>query len=404
LTVQTADLGIAKTTTLTGPLFDGDWFTFTLVYSNAGPAPATSVVITDLLSPYLLTSTASFTYATSYGGLLAASDHYIWQAGTVPPRSWGIITVTAQVSNAQGASLSNQALVGGWFDRDWSNNQATITVPLPLADVWVAKIVTPTLVTPGEWLTFSIAFGNATYMADNVVISDVLDSRLTNASYTYTLNYPGSLVGRDTFTWTVGTLSKGQGGLITVTAQVDPAASWPAMTTLTNTVEITTTTAEQTQQISLPNVASAALTIQTADLDIRKTVFPTRTLSNGEWLTFTLVYSNAGPAPASGVVITDLLSSKLLTTTASFTFTTSYGGLLSASDHYVWQAGKVPPGGWGMITVTAQISGALGASSLTNQALITGWFDRDPSNNQATITAPLSGSTIYLPLVMKNYQ
>jgi hypothetical protein len=45
----------------------------------------------------------------------------------------------------------------------------------------------------------------------------------------------------------------------------------------------------------------------------------------------------------------------------------------------------------------------LGASSLTNQALVTGWFDRDPSNNQWAINVPLSGSTVYLPVVMKNY-
>jgi len=123
----------------------------------------------------------------------------------------------------------------------------------PVADVWMTTTVTPTLVTPGQWITLTLAFGNAGNMAENVVISDDLSTRLINASYTYTLNYTGTLKGYDTFTWTVGTLRFMEGGILTITAQVDPGAIWPVETLLTQTAEITTTTQEQVQVRQLPD-------------------------------------------------------------------------------------------------------------------------------------------------------
>jgi uncharacterized repeat protein (TIGR01451 family) len=320
---------------------------------------------------------------------------------STPGGPWGpvdYVRVTDDITTFVGANGGGVGMPGGLpvqTQVEWA------VVMSPVADVWASKTVTPTVVAPGQWVTFTTWFGNLGNLAENVVISDALSSRLINASYTYTLNYTGALTGSEAFTWTAGTLRFGEGGLITLTGQVDPGASWPVEMILTNTVEITTTTQEQYQVRQLPDSASASFKVQTADVGIAKTVFPTGTLSTGDWLTFTLVYSNAGPAAASNVIITDVLSSRLLTATASFTYTTYYSGQLGASDHYVWQAGNVPSGGWGVITVTAQLTYASG-SSLTNQALISGWYDRDPSNNQAMVTVPFSGATVYLPVMMKN--
>jgi len=259
----------------------------------------------------------------------------------------------------------------------------------------------PAVAVPGDPVTFTVVFSNAgASLANDVVLTDALPSGLGNIGTSLWLSNGGSYTihADPGYWWELPDLAQGDWGIITITGKLNPNLSWPASILLTNAVTITTSSVEAVP--GQPNTASAGVTVQTADLGIAKAVFPTGTLANGAWLTFTLVYSNVGPAPASGVVITDLLSSKLLT--ATFTFTTSYGAPLAASEYFVWQAGTVPAGGWGVITVTAQISNALGAS-MPNQAIITGWFDRDSSNNQATITVPLSGSTIYLPIVMRNY-
>ncbi len=332
-------------------------------------------------------------------------SHDVYRAASIslPVGPWGpvdYVRVTDEITNFVGA---NGGGVGGPVPGQAVQTEVEWAIAMsPVADVWIAKTVTPTIVTPGQWVTFTLVFSNAGNTAENIVISDVLSSRLISPTYTYTLNYTGTLTGHDAFTWTVGTLRWNEGGIITITARVDPSATWPGELVIINTAEITTTTEEQYQVRQLPNSASAALRVQTADLQISKSVFPTRTLTTGDWLTFTLVYSNVGPAAATGVVITDQLAWQLITATASFTYTTSYGGMLTASDHYVWQAGTVPGAGQGIITITAQISRSLG-TSMPNLARITGWFDRDPSNDQATINVPLTGSTVYLPIVMKNY-
>ena len=131
----------------------------------------------------------------------------------------------------------------------------------PVADVWITKTVTSAVAAPGDWITFTIAFANLGNDAENVIIYDALHPGLTNASYTYTLNYPGALSHDGAYTWTVGMLRWQQDGTITVTAQVDPGLSWPFTTIITNTAEITTTTPEQYQIAQAANVAQTALTV-----------------------------------------------------------------------------------------------------------------------------------------------
>jgi len=252
----------------------------------------------------------------------------------------------------------------------------------PVADVWVRKATTPAITIPGQWVTFTIGFGNAGHTAENVVISDVLPGGLTNASATYTLNYTGTLVAHDTYTWTAGTLEWNQGGTITITARVDPTIR-DRQRIITNTVEITTTTQEQYQVQALPNVASVTVTVQTADVAISKTAMPP-TLRAGDWLTYTLVYTNYGPAAAASTVITDLLHTWLVN--AGYSTWSSYMGVAPVpSGRYVWSMGSVPGGGWGIITVTAQVSPSLsGGGTLSNSTSIgTATPDRDTTNNNA---------------------
>ncbi|MBE9506563.1 MAG: DUF11 domain-containing protein, partial [Chloroflexi bacterium] len=183
--------------------------------------------------------------------------------------------------------------------------------------------------------------------------------------------------------------------------QVDPSLSWPAETVITNTVEIGTSSLEQYQVIEMANVATATLTIQTPDVAITKAVTPTGALENGDWLTFTLVYSNAGPATASNVVITDALPSGL--TNASYT---SVGAAIveTGSFSYTWQVADLTAGQGGIITITAQITNTWPLThTLVNTATISALFDHDPSNNQAAVMVPLTGPTVYLPLVLRNY-
>ncbi len=124
-----------------------------------------------------------------------------------------------------------------------------------------------------------------------------------------------------------------------------------------------------------------------ADLSVRKTARPAETVIDGQPLTFTIAYTNAGPHLASRPVIADLLSPSL--SEVSFNFSgaavTATAGLT-----YVWQVADLPPGAGGRITVTAIVSGSNGADMLTNTVSITSAIlDSNPADNTDAVTVSL---------------
>ncbi len=342
-------------------------------------------------------------------------DVYRVITSTSPGGVWGpadYVSATEEITNFFEMNGGGSYIEPGWpiqTEVEWA------VAVSPVADVAVKKTVTPTTVVPGEWVTYTIYYGNYGNLAENVVISDILPPGLISPSVVGTWNnYGGNIVTYDTFTWTVGSVPFWNWvwpqGIITITAQVDPSLSWPAQTTITNTVEITTTTQEQYQVPALPDSASAFFTVQTADVAITKTMGPLVGLFRpGDWITFTLVYSNAGPATAASVVITDLLPTPPLTTTGAwYTYTNNYGGILAQviGPLFVWNAGDLAAGNAGLITITAQVDPNLTSGGrFTNTAEIaTSTSEHDLTNNRAEqgfdVCIPPAGATfVYTPPV-----
>jgi uncharacterized repeat protein (TIGR01451 family) len=102
----------------------------------------------------------------------------------------------------------------------------------------------------------------------------------------------------------------------------------------------------------------------------------------GDWLTYTIVFTNSGLVMASNTVVTDLLHTWLIDD--GYSVWTSYAAVVPAhTGRYVWSVGDVLPGGWGMITVTARVSPTLGVGgALPNTVSIgTDTPESDISNN-----------------------
>ena len=274
----------------------------------------------------------------------------------------------------------------------------------PVADVYVRKEITPPVALPGDWVTFTINFGNdGSLPAENVVITDTLPAELTNLTWSYWTSNGLTVTARagTTYVWNLPNLAWQEWGTITITAQVGPTASG----VITNTAEIATSSVEQYQIPALPNSASASFTVQTADVSITKSVQPASVVP-GDWVTYTLTYANSGSAAAASVVITDILPTELLTSTANYVIWTSYvsSGPIIVTDHYIWSMGTVPAGGRGIITITAQVDpNLIAAGSINNQADIsTTTPESDYTNNSASasqiLCIPPSGATfVYTP-------
>jgi uncharacterized repeat protein (TIGR01451 family) len=139
-----------------------------------------------------------------------------------------------------------------------------------------------------------------------------------------------------------------------------------------------------------------------ADVSIEKTVTPAVAGPN-EVVTYTLTFTNAGPQPARGVLITDAVPITL--TNVSYT---SAGAVITptGSFSYTWEVEDLAPGQGGVITVTGIVDASVGSVfALSNHAEIT-TTTADPtlSNNTSTASNTIDGiRRRYLPIVSYDY-
>jgi len=118
-----------------------------------------------------------------------------------------------------------------------------LVVNLLAADVAVDKRAQPSgTVEPGQAITYTLTYSNAGQrLAQGVMITDLLPSALLAPSWTAS-GPPITATAGVTYAWQVSDLAPGAGGVITITATVDPNLSWPS--TISNSVQIATESTE----------------------------------------------------------------------------------------------------------------------------------------------------------------
>jgi uncharacterized repeat protein (TIGR01451 family) len=137
----------------------------------------------------------------------------------------------------------------------------------------------------------------------------------------------------------------------------------------------------------------------TPDLVLAKTAEPPRVRPGGS-ITYTLAFSNAGTAPAAGVVITDAMPFTL----AGVAF--RYAGAAitpTAGTSYTWQVQDLAPGQGGVVTLTGRLPAGLPAApAFTNTAAITGSLaESNATNNAGQAAVTWHIDRLHLPVILK---
>lgn len=268
---------------------------------------------------------------------------------------------------------------------------------VPFADPAISKIgFASNGLRAGSAITFTLTFSNAGGApAAGVLVTDVLASGLLSPSFT---SSGASVVpvGSALYVWSVGHLAPGAGGMITVTATADSSFVNSGAQVLTNTATI----GGASPDVNPANNSASAFIYQAADLMLSKSAQSSNGLWPGSVLTFTLNYLNRGGSTATGVVITDILPSGLL----SSSFTSSGASVApSGASTFVWNVADLPPNQGGVIIIkaTADRSFVLsGTTMLTNTAVIRGAAPEVDLNNNSASAIILSGFRhLYLPFV-----
>jgi len=356
-----SDVGVTKYTSasLVAP---GQLLTYTLVYSNAGPYIATGVYLTDLVPANL----TAITYTSSGAAFTPLGlSPYSWQVAYLALGSGGIITVTGMVSGGlHGSVFTNTTTITAAFtDTNPANNTSAVSVtvanvpPVAADDAYTLPAnSTLTVTAPGVLVNDTDANG------------DPLTAALAADPLTGTLNLHAD--GSFTYTPPVGFMD-----VVTFTYRANDGLADSNIATVTLTV------GPPIANVGLVKSASASL------------------VAPGQALTYTLVFSNAGPSLAAGVRVTDIVPANLF----AITYTSSGAALtpVGLSPH-VWQVSNLAPGAGGVIIVTGVLSGGLHGTVFTNTATITSpYLDTNPANNTSAVSVtvanvpPVAADDIY---------
>jgi uncharacterized repeat protein (TIGR01451 family)/fimbrial isopeptide formation D2 family protein len=379
-TTQTADLSLTKTSDVARPNAN-QIVHFTLTLTNAGPDPATNVVVHDLLP-----SGMSYVSDDSSGAYNHNTGTWnIGGMGSSGPTATKTLVITARATSVQVSGGLPQPIVNvaevshsGQRDPDSTPNNgitseddyATASVTPTLADMAVTKTVDHANPNVGDDVIFTItATNNGPDIATNAKVVDPLPSGLTWVSSTPSVGtWSGS-------TWTIGDLAVGASATMALKAHVDTSG------TKTNTATVSADPFDPTPPNN--NSASRSVTPQQADLAVGKTV---NNLSPeiGETVTFTVtVNNNIGPDTATNVTLTDLLPGGL-------TWVSDSG---NGYDHNtgLWTVGTLIKNAGATLTIHATVNSS---GTITNTASVWHSDQYDPVSTNNTAHVDLASRTV----------
>jgi uncharacterized repeat protein (TIGR01451 family) len=299
----------------------------------------------------------------------------------------GQATLTLRVLvDSTAAAISNTATVTSPIDLRFPapDTAAVNTTVVPAQDLTLQKSG-PVRAAQSQTLSYRLTVNNpGPDRARNVEVTDDLPSGTTFVS----ASAPAG--------WTVTVPAVGSTGTVRFThASLDPGATLLELTVrvgdmvLVDTI-ITNEATIASENDSNPdnNTASRATTVSAgSDLAVTQTVSPA-TPRLGDMVTFSLVVTNHGPSPATGVQATVLLPDGLSLKSATPSLPGAYSGGL-------WTIGALTAEADATLTLTVQVD-ALGVFTLRTTDLQGNQTDPDTTNNHASTTLTVSTADIAL--------
>jgi len=385
-----ADVSITKTAPATA--IAGNNITYGITVANAGPSNAANVAWTDTLPANTTlvseTQTTGPTFTCTTGATINCS------IATLTAGTSATFNIVVQVSpSAPASTINNTATVTSTTtDPDGNNNSSAVSTTVSAqADVSITKTA-PAAVGAGTNLTYTISVINAgPSAATNVNWTDTLPPGTTFVSETQDSGPLFSCTTGATVSCGIVTLAPGAAAMFTMIVQVSSAT--PLGTVIPNTAIVSSTT---TDPNGLNNSSTAATTVATsADLAVTKTG-PATTPSNTT-VVYVVGVSNAGPAAAASVTLTDNVPANMTFASASQTSGPAFNCVTP------------PPGGTGTITCTIAslasgasatfdfvfnvLPGAASGSTSTNTATVSATTaDPNPANNSASVLTTVGAS------------
>jgi uncharacterized repeat protein (TIGR01451 family) len=377
-----ADLTINKSGP--GSATAGTNITYTVTLTNSGPSAASTVSLTDAVPAN--TTFVSETQTAGPAFLCSAPSPGATGTITCTLGSFGVgsatFSITVHINPGATGTVSNTANVSSATPdpNPTGNNPTATTTVTSSADVSVVKTANAA-VTAGSNVTYHIVVtNNGPSDATAVNMSDTLPPNTTFVSETQTsgpsfLCSNPAVGGPGTVSCSIATLTSGTTATFDIVAHF--ALATPAGPS-SNTATVTSTADANSSNNSSTAVTQIGASL--ADLSITKTP-AAGPYGTGQQLTYTIVVTNAGPAAAAAVTVTDTLppGTTLQSSTPS--------GACSGTTTVTCNAGTLAVSGSATFTLTVTLPSTPGP--ITNTAVASASAanpDPNPGNNTATST------------------
>jgi uncharacterized repeat protein (TIGR01451 family) len=343
------------------------------------------VTVTDLLPAGL-----SFVSATPSQGSYASATG-VWTVGSLaasPPDATLIIrarvAASGTLANHAEVSTSDQAdpdsTPGNNSQTEDDEGVASVQSASQTADLSLTKTVDDPTPTVGDTVAFTLTLSNAgPDAATGVTVTDLLPTGLTFESATPSQGSYASATGL----WTVGAVTTSTPASLVIRARVTTTVMLfnYAQVSASDQADPDSTPGNNSQTEDDDDEATVQADATSADLSLTKTASDT-TPDIGVDFTFTVTVANAaGGADATGIVVRDLLPTRLRFVSA----TPSQGTYTAAIG--VWTVGAVSSGANATLVLTVKHVGG-SVAPVMNAAEITAADQPDPDsahgNNSTT--------------------
>ena len=358
-TVVQPALTIAKTGPETALV--NEIFAYTITVSNTGTGVAENTTVTDTLP-----DGTEHVESLPAGTVSDDGGTVTWNVGSLEPGSSSTITLTLRGTTA-GPKVNTASATADRVDTA-PQSQATTSVLIP--DITVEKIGRTALFV-GNQATYTLTATNTGEAPlTNVTITDTFA-----AGMSYVASSPVGTIpeGGNTVTWVVGNLAVDEEATVTLTLQGDEVG------TLVNTASAATAEGVSDEdELTVAILAATGATIQITD-----SVDPVR---EGEQVTFTVIVSNQGRSPMTGVTVTVPVNSEYFTIdstsdtkatidTANSRVTYSHGEALATGDSFTFSI---------TATVNELPEGQIRLDAVTTATLTYAEFSQSVSSDEGT--------------------
>ncbi|WP_168733510.1 DUF11 domain-containing protein [Deinococcus sp. Arct2-2] len=368
--IDVADVGVVKTGfTAAAPLSD---VTYTLVFTNNGPASAT-------ITPKDTFSNSTFVSASDSG--TAAGGVVTWPTVTLTNGQSVTRTVVLKMPNpaTSSNSLNTASFTSNKADLVATNNNSAVTTnvrPASGADMVVQK--TGTALVRGQNSTFTLIPRNIGLAPTSGVITltDPLQNGLmfvSGGDANWTCSAAGSTVTCvSTSGFSIPARTDGLPLTITVFTPLN------AQNSIDNTASVKDGSGGETVTANNRGNTVTFPVSSLTDIQLTKTPTGTATLA-GTNIVYTLTASNLGPSNAAGVTISDPLPSNV-----SYVSSSNSGVYDAAARTVTWTVGAVNVGT--PVSRTVTVTPPLNGSVVNTASVTTSTPETKTGNNSATST------------------